>query len=163
MSSENLGNEPYNVFTDEEIAAFLESRNKPKKSRDVCACGHSMNFHRELGGRQTCRPAKIFCRCANPRPVLTAEDLRMFTYATDGYGEKHALGKGIMASGLKGAGTKWVAETPVCDQCGTVTPYLKAVSINLNDLEHPRAVKESGHVDKLLCGECLVKWTTLGA
>lgn len=163
MSSENLGAEPFDLFTDEALAEFIASREKKEKSRNVCACGHSMNYHKELGGRHMCTPAKMFCRCANPRAVMTVENLRMFTYGTDGYGKAHALGKGILACRKTGAAWTWVAEEPCCDSCGALTSELSPVSVNINDVERPRVVKESGQVDKLLCEECYGKWTILGA
>ena len=162
MSVENLGAEPFDLFTDEALTEFIASRGKKVKSRNVCACGHSMNYHKELGGRQKCTPAKTHCRCANPRAVLEAENLRLFTYSTDGYGKGHALGKGMLASRAHGAAVTWLESEPCCDGCGSVTPELSPVSVNLNDLDRPRVVKESGQVDKLLCEECYIKWTMLG-
>lgn len=161
MSAESLGVEPFDLFTDEALEEFVASRNKVARSRNVCACGHSMNFHKEIGGRQMCTPAKMHCRCTNPRGVLVAENLRLFLHATSGFGKGHALGKGILACKEKGATWTWVDPEPCCDQCGTLTSELAPVSINT--LGETRLVRESGQTDKLLCGECYVKWTTLGA
>ena len=162
MSAESLGAEPFDLFTDEALEEFVSSRSKVVRSRNVCACGHSMNFHKEIGGRQMCTPAKMHCRCTSPRAVLVAENLRLFLHATTGYGKKHALGKGMLASREKGAGVVWVESEPSCDHCGTVTAELAPVSVNTTFADRPRVVKESGQIDKLLCEGCYGKWTTLG-
>ena len=161
MSADSLGVEPFDLFTDEALEEFVASRAKSPKSRNVCACGHSMNFHKEIGGRQMCTPAKMYCRCTNPRGVMVVENLRLFLHNTTGFGKKHALGKGILSCKEKGAAWEWADAEPCCDVCGTLTSELAPVSVN--NLGEPRLVRESGQIDKLLCGECYVKWTTLGA
>lgn len=163
MSGEILGAEPFDLFTDEALEEFVASQTKRVRSRNVCACGHSMNFHKEIGGRQMCTPAKMHCRCVNPRAVLAVENLRLFLRSTEGYGKKHALGKGILASRNKGAAVEWVSSEPCCDDCGVVTAELAPVSVNTTGSDRVRVVKESGQIDKLLCEECYVKWTMLGA
>lgn len=146
----------------EAIEKFLKAKeaSKERKSRFVCACGHSMNYHTEIGGMHVCRPTKMRCRCTNPRSVLDVEDLRQFTYTTFGYGSEHALGRGMTASVVKGKAVKWVEETPLCDSClKVVVGSPIAVSLDTRG-EIPRLVKESGQVDKLVCEECFQRWTT---
>lgn len=162
MSLESLGAEPFDLFTDEALEEFVSSRTKTARSRNVCACGHSMNFHKEIGGRHMCTPAKMHCRCTHPRGVMTVENLRLFLHSTTGFGKEHALGKGMLASRAKGAAVTWVDAEPCCDHCGTVTTLLAPVSVNTNDAERPRVVRETGQIDKLLCEGCYAKWTTLG-
>lgn len=149
-------------FSPEAVAEFLKEKEErgTRKSRFVCACGHSMNYHTNVNGIHMCRPTKMRCRCTNPRSVLDVEDLRLFTFTTMGYGSKHALGRGITASVTKGKAVKWVEEVPLCDSClqaveGSPIP----VSIDTRG-DVPFLVKESGQVDKLVCEGCFQRWTT---
>jgi len=161
MSTEDLGKEPFDLFSDEDLQELLADMERPKKSRNVCSCGHSINAHSEVGGRHLCTPGRIYCRCAYPNPVLEAENLRLFMYTTDGLGTGHALSRGLYASKMRNSSTRWLNNPAVCDNCSKELDGIHPVSINTAVPESPRIVRESGHVNKLLCKECYDKWTTL--
>lgn len=143
------------------LEKFKTDHAKVERSREVCVCGHSMNFHSEVGGGFICSPAKMTCKCSKPRPVLTAENLRLFMYSTTGVGAQHALGKGILASISRDSGYAWLEDPIKCDRCLEPTDAPIPVSAAPTGVEKSiLPIDESGTVDKIVCVGCYTLWTT---
>ena len=132
---------------------YLERESKRRvATREVCICGHSMNYHTEVAGESGCKPAKVRCACREARAVLRADNLRKFLSATTGDGMDHALAKGILASQKSGDGYEWIESPLLCDRCQEV-------------VELPIPIDASSVVpgaNKILCGECYNAWKPSG-
>lgn len=123
------------------------------RSREVCACGHSMNCHAFVDGRDVwmCSPARIDCKCTGPKPVLEAENLRLFLKSTTGVGAEHALGKGIVSSLARESAVTWLEEATRCDVCLEVMEFPIPISI---DVATGRVTDTSSSVTKIVCVSC---------
>lgn len=133
---------------------------KKNRSREVCVCGHSMNFHTEVGERTVCSPAKMRCKCVKGRAILEASNLRMFMYSTSGIGSEHALGKGLTASVAHGASFTWVGGEggpATCDICLEKT--LDPIPVAVDTLGGQPSTISTG-VDKVVCEGCYLTWAT---
>lgn len=137
-------------------AASAEAR----KTRLVCACGHSKGAHNGGG----CKPGNTDCWCKHENYVLQAENLRFFIYGTtdSSVGMDHALSKGLMASFGKGKTWKWIDADgegkPLCAKCkvGTGEP----IPISVDDGQNVPSVGRSGHNNAILCRDCYISWVT---
>lgn len=138
-------------FSSEALAQFKAEREggRKKRTRQVCACGHSMNYHSDDYGTMMCKPAQIPCNCKHPRAVLEVENLRLFLHSTTGYGAGHALGKGVLSSLDRGSSIKWV-EGSVCQSCGVEQMELVPVSLN----EQAVPLTKSGPINVAVCWDC---------
>lgn len=138
---------------------------RKKRTRDVCVCGHSGNFHTVVPevGITSCHPAKMTCKCTELRPIVRADNLRLFMYTTSGVGAEHALGKGLIKSIAQGAGFQWIgvdgglSSVPLCDICQeeTIEPLPVAV-----DTVTGRPSAGSTAVNKVVCLGCYTSWIT---
>jgi len=64
--------------------------------RQICICGHPMARHERSGEFSSCTVSKSWCACSAPLPVLEAERIKPFRFASTGFGQKHALSKGVI-------------------------------------------------------------------
>lgn len=142
-------------FSSEALTRFEAEREggRKKRVREVCACGHSMNYHSEMNGILMCKPAQIPCNCKHPRAVLEVENLRLFLHSTTGYGAEHALGKGILSSRSREASILWVGGEAVCQSCGEV--HSELIPVALNDQAVP--LTKSGPINVVVCQGCFVE------
>lgn len=155
--SEEMG-----IFSEGALDAFRKKNPagvRKKPTREVCACGHSMNFHKPLGEKVYCSPGRGGCLCEEPSPVLEAESTRVFMYVTTGFGSEHALAKGILASIDKGFGFKWIdGDAPKCAKCAgdAVNPYPVAARVVEDPSGSARLVPTAapGVYNKILCASC---------
>jgi hypothetical protein len=144
-------------MSDEALEKFTAGQSTRIKSREVCVCGHSMNYHTDVPGRgSVCAPARISsCRCAEGRPILEADNLRLFMYITTGTAEDHALGKGVNASRKRGAGFRFLENPLKCDGCLEVAQGVYPVAI---DPDSQRLSNTSTRINKILCKTCFDAW-----
>lgn len=141
-----------------------------KLKRGVCACGHSMNFHKTLGGGDVvCTPAQIGCSCREARPVLTAKNLRNFMHATDGacYGVDHALAKGILSCMANGVEYAWIGSSGLdsevaCNRCEEITGMPIPVAIDRGTGRLTDDGKFRNHYNRIFCQSCFIELTTSG-
>lgn len=150
---------PISPLSAEALEIYEESNGMRKeRTRKVCVCGHSMNFHTEVAGRTICSPAKIrSCKCRESRPILESKNLRLFMFITSGIGNGHALGKGLTASFKKGVGYLWIRKNgelsgyAQCDICLGETADPIPVAI---DPLTGSPVEVSTGIDKIVCLPC---------
>lgn len=155
--SEEMG-----IFSEGALEAFRKKNPagvRKKPTREICTCGHSMNFHKPVGEKVYCSPGRGGCKCENPEAVLEAENTRVFMYGTTGLGVDHALAKGILASIDKGFGFKWIAgDAPKCVKCGddAVNPYPISIRVVKDPEGNDRSVPTAapGIFNKILCASC---------
>jgi hypothetical protein len=142
----------------EAIALYREGKLNKVKNREVCVCGHSMAYHTEVGDRVVCSPAKIrSCRCSVGRPVLEADNLRMFMSVTSGVGTEHALGKGLTASAANEHGVHWLGgHGTKCDLCLGELGNTNRIPLALDPYTGMPAERSTG-VDKILCMSCYLE------
>jgi hypothetical protein len=135
---------------DEVVAIDNELRTRPL-TRDgrICACGHSMTKHTEVGGIVMCKPSKMDCPCKKSRPVLDAEDTRPFLRKTQGPGPMHALSRGLAALLTSGKNADWIIDL-VCDKCSKSSGMLSPVPVTKDG----RPSDASTGYDALLCNKC---------
>ena len=66
----------------ERFSVFVEKGGlKKKRSREICTCGHSMNYHKvakDNSGLTTCSAGNTDCGCIEAKPVLEVDNLRYF-------------------------------------------------------------------------------------
>jgi len=119
--------------------------------RHVCACGHGIGRHTVVHGIVMCKPARMECPCKRARPVLVAQDTRMFIRKTTGGGAAHALARGIRESLAKDKSVEWLIDL-VCDRCGQESNNIVPVPVT----QGGTAVTRATGYDALLCPECRV-------
>lgn len=130
-------------------AGELETRNT-KIDKRVCACGHRVAAHTEIAGVTFCKPARMECPCKKCRPVLEAEDTRVFLRSTRGGGRLHALSQGLYALLQREKKVRWIIEFK-CDRCGASTGKpLTPVPVTQSGI----ATTYPTGYDALLCDEC---------
>ena len=138
---------------DEADVALAEQRKiNASINRHVCACGHAMSRHTVVHGIVMCKPARMECPCKRSRPVLLAQDTRLFIRKTEGGGAAHALSRGIRESMAKGKSVEWLIDL-VCDRCGRDTVSVTPVPVSQQGTARPYA---TGY-DALLCSDCRVE------
>lgn len=169
MSDENVPLEDLSPLSEASLEDFEGQKKHGPKTREVCACGHSMNRHYQgSNGKWMCTPTRMYCGCSEAQPVLVADNLRLFLYQTTGWGRNHALGKGIVASRGAGAGYRWLTQSgePECIFCGEVTdaPIPTAVHVSGRDANGwPITIRssETAKKDVIACPSCARKeWET---
>jgi hypothetical protein len=141
----HLGDLPFGL--DYSTLAKLDSDQADKR---VCACGHPVSQHGEpYPGFQGCFPPKSECLCKSPKPVLEVSDKRFFTRRTIGWGEKHALSRGLFGLVRSGGVARSLVGNS-CGQCGQEVERLIPTSLSetLSILESP------GVFNALLCPDC---------
>lgn len=121
-------------------------------NRHVCACGHAMGRHTVVNGIVMCKPARMECPCKRARPVLLAQDTRLFIRKTEGGGAAHALSRGIRESLTKDKAVEWLIDL-ACDRCGEETDSIIPVPVTQNGT----AVSRATGYDALLCSDCRVE------
>ena len=153
-----LGMEPpVSPMSAEAVEVF--ERNKVKRSRYVCSCGHPLGYHKTSSdGISSCTPFKANCSCVDVHPVLEASDLRKFQYATSesGIGMDHALSKGYVASKSAGTTMTWLAtggERGCCEKCKSEEKDIYPIAIDART-KRPVNPGFSGHVNRLMCWDC---------
>lgn len=120
-----------------------------KKGKDICACGHALDKHRDLGiGRRSCEPGKQYCPCKMVKPVLVTSDTRFFLRKTLGGGTLHALVLGVTSAMKAGADVEWTVEMK-CEKCGTAGPVSPVPTT-----QYGVVVSEATGYDALLCINC---------
>jgi hypothetical protein len=128
----------------------LSKLDQDQADKKVCVCGHPVSQHGEpYPGFQGCFPPKSECLCKSPKPVLEVSDKRFFTRRTIGWGEKHALSRGLFGLVRAGGVVKSLVGNS-CEKCGQVAAKLIPTSLSesLSILESP------GVFNALLCPEC---------
>ena len=150
---------PMNPLSQEAADEYLRKMEVPRSSRrrsnrQICICGHSLNFHTEVGDRTVCSPGRMTCRCVKVRAVLKADDIRLFLRNTAGVGGDHALGQGLVACVARKVGFSWIESPPLCDMCTRVmVDGVYPVAIN----PHTGGLSDiSTGMDKLVCASCFV-------
>ena len=139
---------------------------RKKRSREICACGHSMNYHKvakDGSGLTTCSAGNTDCGCIEAKPVLEVDNLRYFMYATTGmcYGLDHALSKGILMSDENDYGYRWLSgENAVCDKCAEVTPFPIPVAIDRITKKIALDGSIGNNYNRIMCQSCFIEWTT---
>lgn len=121
-------------------------------NRHICACGHAMARHTISHGIVMCKPARMECPCKKARPVLLAQDTRMFIRKTAGGGAQHALTRGIRESLTKDKSVEWIIDL-VCDRCGEENASIIPVPVT----QGGTAVSRATGYDALLCPDCRVE------
>jgi hypothetical protein len=97
-----------------------------KKSPSICLCGHPISSHtKSHEGDVYCKPSRMFCHCEKARPVVIAEDNRLFYRKTNSYGSEHALIRGAIASMAKNKKIEWIEESYACSAKGCKVKGLK--------------------------------------
>lgn len=150
---------PMNPLSREAAEAYMKKISGPqssrrRKNRQICICGHSVNFHTEIGGRSVCSPGRMTCRCMTVRAVLESDDIRLFLRNTSGVGAEHALGQGLSACVARGVVFEWIENPPLCDMCTQPTgDGLYPVSVN----PHTGQLSDiSTGIDKIVCAACFL-------
>ena len=138
----------------------------------ICLCGHAMARHYEdpKFGSVSCKPSRIWCHCTRKYPVLKAEDTRGFLRISDGYGQDHAVIRGLSALIKKGKKAEWVPEGLLCHICKTYDAdfyTFACLEFNLPDFPKGKLLtkrKETVNdgwgqliVDYIFCPSCLAK------
>jgi hypothetical protein len=150
---------PVNPLSEQAAENYLRKMKEPRSSRrrtnrQICICGHSLNFHTEVGDRTVCSPGRMTCRCVNVRAVLEVDDIRLFLRNTAGVGAEHALGQGLSACVARGVTFSWIESPPLCDMC--TQPMFEGVyPVAVNP--HTGTLTDiSTGIDKLVCASCFV-------
>lgn len=143
---------------EEALKKGLVKRRRRGTTNEVCACGHPLNVHHywEERDRHECKAGKTNCACVTPRAVLTADNLRMFMFATDGPGTKHALGKGMIKSYIGGHKMQWLSDPLHCDICERETDKNRVFPVAATPEKRISSVTTK--VNVILCEECYVSW-----
>ena len=147
---------PLTPGSPEAIAKYREVKLKKERNHKVCVCGHSVSYHTEVGDRVVCSPAKMrSCRCTTVRPVVEAQNLRLFMCVTTGSGGDHALGKGITASEANGKEYSWIGTAGTkCDAClGDMEDWANRHILSIDPYTGMVAERSTG-VDKIVCTSC---------
>jgi len=136
----------------------------------ICLCGHGMSRHYEdpKFGSVTCKPSQMWCHCTRKYPVLTADDTRLFTRLSDGYGQDHAVIWGLSALIKKGKKAEWVKQGLLCHVCKTYDSEIfifGCVEFNLPGFpdgklltKRKETVNDEWHhliIDFIFCPSCL--------
>ena len=148
---------PFGISLDE-VAKHLEDDASLFVGRNVCACGHSMKRHQRLAPDLiACCPARMFCPCSTPIPVVEVSDTRYFLNKTIGWGHRHALTMGLYRLINAGGEVKEVIERR-CMKCGESSDKLTPTSLNSNFF----IVEQPGEHNALLCDLCWSDFPRLG-
>lgn len=155
MSSSNMNAlEQIGISLDEAKEAddkLLEKSRRGNRDRRVCVCGHALTKHTTYAGILTCKPSAMLCPCKKIRPVLSAEDTRMFLRKTEGAGAMHALSRGMYASLSAGKDVQWIVPLE-CDRCKAKDKRVVPVPVTQSGFS---ADGPTGF-DALLCDDCRV-------
>ena len=119
----------YLDVTYEEAKEFNDHLKTYRQDRDkrICICGHGLNRHKtNIRGRLECKPNAMYCKCKQERPILEAQDTRVFISKTVSHATQHALVRGLQNAQEKQHDIKWLQE-PQCDLCGKHTPVVPMV------------------------------------
>lgn len=135
----------------EQVDDEIRELERELNSKQVCICGHPMRRHSLLQDRWDCQPARIWCPCSQPIPVLEAEDLRLFQCQTFGWGARHALIQGIRKSDNALRWTRLLANAH-CWSCGS-KEVLYPTPLDGNQLP----TKQAAPMNALFCEACLLK------
>lgn len=140
-------------MTAEELLDTLETtrENVPRAHRDprICLCGHGVQRHTVVNGIVYCKPTKMSCPCRKIRPVLEAQDSRLFVRKTLGAGPLHALALGIAAHVAARKSVRWIIDL-ACDRCGATGVPIAPSPVTQRGTTAPDA---TGY-DALLCTTC---------
>jgi hypothetical protein len=141
---------------------------KSRRTSDprICICGHNARSHGSQAvsgigfelfqsrGKEMCSAGRQACPCIQFEAVATCSDVRVFIFKTTGFGNNHALSKGILAAQERGKQVAPIGDW-VCKACGEGAAEGKTVGPVPIDLAK-REVLRPGEINALLCGECLV-------
>lgn len=137
----------------DEVIAIDQTVSKRTRRKDnrICICGHGVGRHQETAGRHMCNPSAMRCMCRTFRPVLEAEDSRIFLRETLGPGKLHALSRGIAASAEKGKKVEWIVNL-TCDRCQDEEKKVLPIPLTENGYvaSYPTATTA------LLCQDCRI-------
>jgi len=142
------------------VGRYLKERDEKGymvRVREVCVCGHSVNYHKDLSdgtGRRACKVGQQFCACSEMRAVLRTDNLRLFMHTTSGVGDKHALGKGLVSCLIKGASFEWLESPLTCDSCNELVDAPVPVSFSELNGEIRVMVTQSGKRNFIYCPTC---------
>jgi hypothetical protein len=101
----------------------------------------------------------MVCVCQEIRPVLEAEDTRVFLRKTSGPGLEHALLRGLASLTEKNKMAVWIDE-PVCDKCKADRSSSPIIPVPLTfNGRVARAEEQQSGVHALLCQDCMSKLT----
>ena len=139
-------------LTAEDIATAKKLLSVPVRNTDkrICICGHPVGRHTDTGvGIANCKPTAMQCPCKRCRPVLVADDCRLFVRKTVGGGLLHALTLGSVAHLERGKKVQWIND-PVCDRCGETEGTVVPVPVT----QGGHAKSHATGYDVLLCSKC---------
>lgn len=152
-----------------EIAESLDRIKNPITRDDrICACGHGASRHDMVsygGERHECKPTRMYCHCRKFKPVLRAQDTRVFVCRSDGSMALHALQKGIAQSIKKGKSIEWIDEACACARCGRIGTQevpvkpmlaLSGRGILISDIQQSQWDYGDSFEDVLICTECYI-------
>lgn len=140
------------IDPEEAIAVDKEKTKKATRDDRICICGHAVSRHKvdPYSGIIECIPSRMRCPCQTPRPVLIAEDTRLFLRGTTGPKSEHALVRGMAALAMAEKECSWIDE-PKCDKCGTAEGPIFPVALTKN----LKVAYEMTPINQLLCNACL--------
>lgn len=151
---EELGLQP-----DEAIKVDRELTKRLPRDNRICICGHALSRHHSQDGVERCFPSRMACVCQKIRPVLEAEDTRVFLRKTSGPGFEHALIRGLASLTEKGKTAVWSVE-PVCDKCGADRSQSPIMPVPLTfNGGVARSEEQQSGLHALLCQDCITDLT----
>ena len=118
--------------------------------RQICICGHPMARHERSGEFSSCTVSKSWCACSSPLPVLEAERIKPFRFASTGFGQKHALSKGVYAMQRQGHTASWLID-PMCFKCKAEDVQIQPAPLS----KTKKIIDRSGYTNVLLCMPCI--------
>lgn len=143
-----LGTSAEEIETSRRTGEVNASRGKA--DRRICVCGHRVAAHTEIAGVTFCKPSRMECPCKKCRPVLEAEDTRVFIRATAGGGRLHALSQGLYNLIARGKNARWIIDFK-CDRCNEKSEKpLTPVPVTQSGI----SVSYATGYDALLCDDC---------
>ena len=140
------------INPDEAIEMDKKLTKKSVRDNRICICGHAIGRHKvdEYSALTECKPSRMYCPCQTERPVLQAEDTRMFLRQTTGPMSEHALIRGMAALVVADKEAKWI-EDPKCDRCESNEGAVGPVPLTKNN----KVAYEPSARNVFLCAKCL--------
>lgn len=151
MSLTEVSLDSFGISIDE-MDQYMESQRTGLRNPDryICICGHQMARHESSGGHISCVVSRSWCLCTEPIAVLDPEQVNPFRFSTTGYGQKHALSKGIHALIKGGKKATWLIEV-CCFRCEKTEKPVLPVALN----QSMRITLSSGFKNAFLCDDCI--------
>lgn len=128
---------------------LIEKTRARRKDPRICLCGHAITKHNVYAGLLECKPSAMICPCKKIRPILEADDTRLFLRKTEGAGVMHALNRGITAAITAGKEVRWL-ENLTCDKCKGSEGPIVPVPVTVNGTPMTYATG----FDVMMCHSC---------